>query len=158
MTANENNSASLSDDDIQDLKIIVDMIIPASDAHKIPGATDPEIFEDILTLATLHGDSIASAMKTLNALSGDKLGMAFAVLPVDQREAITDDFRDQNSAMAELLEALTVQGYYRNARIKGSLDMDVRPPFPGGFTLEQGDWSLLEDVRRRLPFHRDTNN
>jgi len=35
------------------------------------------------------------------------------------------------------------------------LGMEARPPFPHGYTLEQGDWSLLDAVRKRLPFWRD---
>jgi hypothetical protein len=35
-----------------------------------------------------------------------------------------------------------------------SLGMEVRPPFPKGFEVEQGDWSLLDPVRVRQPFYR----
>ena len=30
-----------------------------------------------------------------------------------------------------------------------SLDLELRPPFPKGYTLEQGDWSLLAPVKAR---------
>jgi hypothetical protein len=158
MTANENKSPIMSDDDIRDLKIIAEMIIPTSDVHKIPGAADPEIFEDILSLAAPHTATIASALKALNALSLEADGEAFAKLGTDQRETVADSFRQNHAAVTELLEALTVQAYYRNERIKSSLDMESRPPFPGGFTLEQGDWSLLDEVRSRPPFYRGTSN
>ena len=35
-----------------------------------------------------------------------------------------------------------------------SLDMEPRPPFPLGYTLEEGDWSLLDPVRARPKFYR----
>ena len=36
-----------------------------------------------------------------------------------------------------------------------SLDMEPRSPFPDGFEVEQGDWSLLEPVKRRGKVYRD---
>lgn len=36
-----------------------------------------------------------------------------------------------------------------------SLDMEPRPPFPKGFAVEQGDWSLLEPVKRRGRLYRE---
>ncbi len=45
--------------------------------------------------------------------------------------------------------------YYRDDRVMRSLDMELRPPFPGGFTVEQGDWSLLDPVRSRPKLWRD---
>jgi hypothetical protein len=32
--------------------------------------------------------------------------------------------------------------------------MEARPPFPQGFSVEQGDWSLLDPVRARAPMWR----
>ena len=31
---------------------------------------------------------------------------------------------------------------------------DARPPFPKGFDVEQGDWSLLDPVKRRGTIYR----
>ena len=36
-----------------------------------------------------------------------------------------------------------------------SLGMEVRPPFPKGFQVEPGDWSLLDAVRSRPKIYRD---
>jgi hypothetical protein len=33
--------------------------------------------------------------------------------------------------------------------------MEVRPPFPQGYVVEQGDWTLLEPVQRRPKVYRD---
>ena len=33
--------------------------------------------------------------------------------------------------------------------------LEARAPFPKGYDLEQGDWSLLDAVRQRAPFWRD---
>ena len=36
-----------------------------------------------------------------------------------------------------------------------SLEMEARAPFPKGFEVEAGDWSLLDPVRARSPIWRD---
>ena len=53
-----------------------------------------------------------------------------------------------------VLESLILQCCYRDDRIMRSLGMEVRPPFPDGYEVEAGDWSLLDPVRRRAPFYR----
>ena len=35
-----------------------------------------------------------------------------------------------------------------------ALGQEARPPFPKGHTVEQGDWSLLDPVKKRPPFYR----
>ena len=42
--------------------------------------------------------------------------------------------------------------YYRDDRVMLSLGMEPRPQFPKGHVVEQGDWSLLDQVRARAPF------
>ena len=44
---------------------------------------------------------------------------------------------------------------YRDDRVLRSLGMEPRPPFPKGFEVEQGDWSLLEPVKRRGKLYRE---
>jgi hypothetical protein len=36
-----------------------------------------------------------------------------------------------------------------------SLGMETRPPFPKGFEVDQGDWSLLDAVRGRAKLYRE---
>ena len=48
-----------------------------------------------------------------------------------------------------------LQCYYRDDRVLRSLGLELRAPFPKGYTLEQGDWSLLDAVRGRPRMWRD---
>jgi hypothetical protein len=48
-----------------------------------------------------------------------------------------------------------VGAYYRADRVLLALGHEARAPFPKGYVLEQGDWSLLDVVRGRKPFWRD---
>ena len=38
-----------------------------------------------------------------------------------------------------------------------SIGMEPRAPFPNGFDVQQGDWSLLDPVRARGKIYRDVN-
>ena len=53
------------------------------------------------------------------------------------------------------LTRIILQCYYRDDRVMRSLGMEPRPPYPKGFEVEQGDWSLLETVRSRPRMWRD---
>ena len=48
-----------------------------------------------------------------------------------------------------------MSAYYRDDRVLLALGLEARAPFPKGHALEQGDWSLLDAVRKRAPFWRD---
>jgi len=42
-----------------------------------------------------------------------------------------------------------LQCYYRDDRVLRSLGLELRPPFPNGHVLPDGDWSLLDPVKKR---------
>ena len=61
---------------------------------------------------------------------------------------------DHLAALAYLTRII-LQCYYQDDRVMQSLGMEPRPPFPEGFEVEQGDWSLLDPVRGRPKLYRD---
>jgi len=128
-----------------DLRTIAAMIIPASDEYKVPGADDTAIQADML--ATLGRDAalVRQALDHLARLAGKPL----ADLEPAKREAIATEFRATGGGAAATLVRVVLQCYYRDDRVLRSLGLELRAPFPKGYTLEQGDWSLLEPVRAR---------
>ena len=128
-----------------DLRTIAAMIIPASDEYKVPGADDPAIQADML--ATLGRDTgfVRQALDDLAHLAGKPL----AELDTAKREAIANEFRATGGAAAATLVRVVLQCYYRDDRVLRSLGLELRAPFPKGYTLEQGDWSLLDPVKAR---------
>ena len=54
-----------------------------------------------------------------------------------------------------VLSSVILQCYYRDDRVMRSLGMEPRPPFPNGHEVEQGDWSLLDPVRKRPKLYRE---
>jgi hypothetical protein len=133
-----------------DFRVIAAMMIPASAEYNVPGADDPIITADIL--ATLGRDTkpVAAALDHLARLAGKPL----AELDDTKREAVTREFRAAGGVAAATLIRVVLQCYYRDDRVLRSLNLELRPPFPKGYALEQGDWSLLDPVKARPPTWR----
>lgn len=136
---------SLSPRQCDDLRIVAAMIVPASDAYKVPGADDPAIQADIL--ATLGRDTklVTAALDHLAQLSGQSL----AELDAAKRDALAQEFRKHGGAAAATLVRVVLQCYYRDDRVLRSLGLELRAPFPKGYVLPDGDWSLLDPVKAR---------
>lgn len=130
------------------LKRILRAMIPASDEYGVPGADDPLIVADIIATGRVVLPEVAPLLKSL----GDG-ALSNAVTEPDT-EALS--IRQEHPEVAGLLIALAVQCYYRDDRVMTSLDMPVRPPFPEGYDITDGDWSLLDPVRARGPIFRAT--
>jgi hypothetical protein len=133
-----------------DLRVIAAMMIPASSDYDVPGADDPIIQADILATLGRDGRSVAAALDHLARLAGQPL----AELDASRREAVAREFRASGGTPAATLIRVVLQCYYRDDRVLRSLNLELRPPFPKGYTLEQGDWSLLDPVKARAPMWR----
>ena len=136
-----------------DLRTIAAMIIPASDEYKVPGADDAAIQADIL--ATLGRDTaiVSVALDHLARLAGKPL----STLDADKRDAVAKEFRASGGTPAATLTRVVLQCYYRDDRVLRSLGLELRPPFPQGYVLEHGDWSLLDPVKKRTSTLRRTS-
>ncbi len=133
-----------------DLRIIAGVMIPASTEYGVPGADDAIIQADIV--ATLGRDTgmVRQALDQLARLAG----MPLADLDAARREMVAAEFRASGGAAVATLARVVLQGYYRDDRVVRSLGLELRPPFPKGYALEQGDWSLLDPVKARPPMWR----
>src|SRR5260370_15795026 len=130
-----------------DLRTIAAMIIPASDEYKVPGADDAAVQADILATLGRDTDMVRQALDHLAHLAGKPL----ADLDPARRDAVAREFRSTGGPAAATLVRVVLQCYYRDDRVLHSLGLELRAPFPLGYTLEQGDWALLDPVKARPP-------
>jgi hypothetical protein len=133
----------LSDDQRRALRSLAEMMIPASTESGVPSAADDAIFADILRS---FGRDEHHVMTVLRELEG------FADLDPSARQAKVAQLREHLSDSLKGLSSVVLQCYYRDDRVMRSLGMEPRPPFPKGHEVEQGDWSLLDPVRKRQRF------
>src|SRR3977135_2568368 len=140
-------SIALTSAQQDDLRTVAGMIIPPSDEYKVPGADETAIQADIIATVGRETQMVCQALDHLARLAGKPL----AHLDTAQRDAVAKEFRATGGAAAATLIRVVLQCYYRDDRVLRSLGLELRAPFPMGYTLEQGDWSLLDPDKGR-PF------
>jgi len=133
-----------------DLRSIAALMIPESREYEVPGADDAAIQADILATMGRDTAGVRAALDHLARLAGVPL----AQLDEARRAAVTREFRATGGAAAATLIRVVLQCYYRDDRVRRSLNLELRPPFPKGYDMEQGDWSLLDPVKARSPMWR----
>ena len=141
---------TLTDAEICDLRALAGIMIPASATHGVPGADDELIFADIVKSLERDTADAKTALQQLVALSGG----AFADLTAERRGEIAARFKQEGGAPLFALNRVVLLCYYRDDRVMRSLGQEPRSPFPKGHVVDQGDWSLLDPVRKRPPMWR----
>lgn len=132
----------MTDDEQTRLRQIAAMIIPPSEEYGVPGADDPSIFGEILIAAERTVDETRAAISAIDALGDLEPAAMGTALNRTSPEA------------AQYLQALTSECYYRDPRVLEAIGVEPRPPFPKGYEVQQGDFSLLDPVRARGPIWR----
>ncbi|HWX08033.1 MAG TPA: hypothetical protein VN065_19555 [Bradyrhizobium sp.] len=140
----------LTAEQTRDLRALAGSIIPPSATYGVPGADDEKIFNDILNSLERDRDDICRALAQLATLADG----AFANLEPARRTEVAAKFREAGGAPLAALVRVVLLCYYRDDRVMRSLGQEPRPPFPRGHVVEQGDWSLLEPVRKRPRLYR----
>ena len=131
------SDAVFSAEQLQALKELVGAMIPAKESavSRRPSAADDLIFADIVRTAADQTTVIERVLE----LSQE---MSIAELPTSGVPEVSG------------FVALVLQCYYRDARVMAAIGMQPRAPYPEGYEVEQGDWSLLDEVRQRDKFYR----
>lgn len=141
----------LTAEEVRDLREIAGAMIPADPALRMPGADDSTILADIVRSVGRDLPQVREAMAVIAKRSGG----AFAGMDPDRREALLNDYHVSGGAPAATLGRVILGAYYRDDRVLIAIGHEARAPFPKGYDVEQGDWSLLDPVKRRARFWRD---
>lgn len=143
--------APLTDLERVTLHCIAGHMIPASAEYGVPGADDPRIFTDITRSIDRDMEALLKALQVVDDISG---GMLSALSRTEQAKRLAE-FRTGHPDLAGVIESVVARCYYRDDRVMTSIGMEVRPPFPKGYQVDQGDLSLLDPVRARGKIYRD---
>jgi len=143
-------NSSLTADETRGLQAFAGTMIPASERHAVPGADDEAIFADIVRSLGRDREDVGLALRRLAVLAGG----AFADIPPERRLIVANELRAEGGLAVAALTRVVLLCYYRDDRVMRSLGQEPRPPFPIGHDVEQGDWSLLDPVKKRAPFYR----
>ena len=143
-------------DDVQreTLRAIAAAMIPPCRGSGLPGADDPAIIGDILASAGRDTAALIGILDALHSAAGGNLDALRSAEP----GSVLATFRAVNPVLAGVLELVIAQCYYRDDRVLLIIGMEPRPPFPKGYEIEEGDWSLLDPVRARGRIYRDADD
>jgi len=130
------SQAGLCGPELRDLADIAGAMIPASPERGMPGADDPLILADIARSVGRDVPLVREALESFRA--GQDI----------------NDWYANAGRPAALLGRIVLSAYYRDDRVLLALGHEARAPFPKGYEVEQGDWSLLEAVKHRPAFWR----
>lgn len=143
--------AELSAAELDTLRLIAGHMIPVSPHYGVPGADDPAIIADIAGSIDRDASAVREALALVDGLAGGRLAQAD---PAEQARTLAR-FKAAYPVLAGTIETVVARCYYRDERVLESIGMEPRPPFPEGYAVEQGDWSLLDPVRARGRIYRD---
>jgi hypothetical protein len=135
----------LSAAELDALLSVAGTMIPADRQLGMPGADDPAILADIAKSIGRDLPLVRNALKAIAARSHGGV----------PTEASINEWYAGGGAPAVALGRAVLGAYYRDDRVLLAIGHEARAPFPKGYVLEQGDWSLLEAVRHRPLLWRD---
>lgn len=142
---------ALSTDEAAALRRVAAYMIPASAEYDVPGADDESIFANVLTTLGRETETVRRGLQRLAEFAGGP----FDDLSPEAKNLALLKLAGSDLPLLSALITVVVRAYYRDDRVMRSLGMEVRPPFPQGFAVEEGDWSLLDPVRARGKVYRD---
>lgn len=151
------SDSPLTDEQAATLKTLTGLMIPASETFGVPGADDAQIFGEILVAARNHAAVVSEALTALAQAAATDLAKPFTEVTSAEGQEIVNRVQASHPRWVAVLVSITVECYYRDARVMASLEMPTRAPFPDGYDVPQGDWSLLDPVRERGPIWRRTS-
>jgi len=153
MSAIGGSEAELTQSELRDFRRLASFMVPASAEYGVPGAGDEIIFSDIVRSLGRDTGAVREALAMLCEIAGnDFMGLDDAAA-----EATAMTLLSREGSIFTALGRAVLQCYYRDDRVFRALGIELRPPYPQGRVLDQGDWSLLNAVRGRPRMWRDVD-
>ena len=144
---------NLNEEQSRILIALLNLIIPPSEDGKMPGASD------IGFLAYIHNENhflwIREGLLGIVEESYSKYGQGFSALSSSEQTQLIGTLRRRFFRFFNRLSFQVIQCYYQNDRVLEAIGLPIRPPFPLGYFVEEGDITLLESVYERGKIYRE---
>ena len=146
-------SENLDEEQNRTLTSLLNLIIPASEDGKMPGAND------VVDFSFINNENLLSLIKEglirIIDESNNQYGQEFSALSVAEQLEIVNGLKRKLFRFFTDLTTQVVQYYYQHDDILKAIGLDARPPFPKGYDVEEGDILLLEPVFLRGKIYLD---
>jgi hypothetical protein len=145
---------SLSDAHLATLNVLMDLFIPASKNGRMPAARSLNLFSDIGDMSATTRSLLESGLADLEQRAHQRHGQSLAQMEADLARALVDELRAQASPFIQNFMTQTAGRYLAHDQVVVLLGLEARPPWPIGHVVEQGDWALLDVVKKRAKIYR----
>lgn len=142
------------------LNLLMDLLIPASHDGKMPSARSLDLYADISGMSLKDRMLFDAGLAEIQARSNALLGVDYVQLDVDNQKALIDGLRAdatlraQPAPFIQCFTTQTVARYLAHDRVMPLIGLEARAPWPKGHVVAQGDWSLIDVVRKRGKLYR----
>jgi hypothetical protein len=144
---------ALSQEQQRALDALLNLIIPASTDGRLPGAVEVGFLDHARQERILPW--LRDGLQLILAEARLDPGADFAALGPPQQTEVIGRLRRQHFRFFGDLTTRVLQCYYQNDRVLAAIGIEPRPPFPHGYALDDGDFTLLEPVFERGRIYRD---
>lgn len=147
-------TAPLNDTQRAALDVLMDLLIPASPDGRMPAARTLRLYDNFATMRAVDRTLFEQGLADLDARAMQVHGAAFAHLAPAQAKALVDALRAEGTLFVQSFTAQTVGRYVAHPLVMPLIGLEPRPLWPKGNTVAEGDWSLLDVVKRREKIYR----
>ena len=135
----------------QTLAKLLDTMIPANEEFGAPSASSESILNDVVR--TMSGAIVETTRALLHSID-EATDLGFSSWNFDRRYQLFNELQRTQAGNIRAIGSVLLQCYYRDDAVLESLGMEARPPFPLGNKVDEGDWSLLTQVKSRGSIYR----
>lgn len=147
-----------SPEELRVVSAVLDEIVPPRADGTLPGAGGLGLTARVEMAVRQNPDLRTALSHGLEVLEERARSRQAGSFPELAREARLEVLNELASAAPAFLPALIFQtyvAYYEHPRVMEALGLEARPPYPGGYAMEAGDFSLLDPVRGRPKMYRE---
>lgn len=136
------------------LNALIDLLIPASNDGRMPAARSLDLFADISDMPSATRTLFENGLADLDVRAQQRYGRGFTQLNMDETMALVEELRSQTPVFIQSFMTQTTGRYLAHDTVVLLIGLEARPPWPKGHVVAQGDWSLLDVVKKRPKIYR----
>jgi hypothetical protein len=150
---NQMGSRELTEEQNTILSLLLNQIIPPSGDGKMPGVSTVDIF-NFLESENLF-EWIKEGLNWIDEESHNKYEQKYSAMTIAKQSQIIARMRSMHFRFFSLLANRVIECYYQHDLVLKAIGLEPRSPFPEGYSIEDGDLTLLEPVLLRGKRYRD---
>lgn len=137
------------------LNRLMDLFIPASRDGRMPAASSLSLYADLSGMPPKSLAALQRGLAELDARARAKHDCAFASLSTPDASSVVDELRRDDPAFVNTFTTQTTGRYLQHDAVMPLIGLEARPLWPQGNPVADGDWSLIDVVRKRPKIYRE---